>query len=106
MSKRRIIAFAVCYLVLVMVGMFVGLELTMDRFDQGGELTFVEQSASLGASVLLAPADQIWAFIGRDRFGPVGQWLLLIGNALLWGLLAEVVYPIFREKFGGSVTNR
>jgi hypothetical protein len=97
MSKRRIIAFAACYLVVVIGCMVVGLELTMHRFEQGGEPGLAEQSVSLGASVLLAPADQIWAFIGRERFGPAGQWLLLIGNALLWGLLAEVVYSIVRD---------
>lgn len=102
MSKRRIIAFAVCYLAVVTVCVGVGLELTMDRFDHGGDPTYVEQGVSLGASLLLAPADQVWAFIGRDRFGPAGQWLLLIGNALLWGLLAEVIYGILRDKFKPS----
>lgn len=99
MSKRRIIAFACCYLLVVAVCVIFGFEFTMTRFEQGGEPAYVERGASLGASLLLAPADQIWAFIGRDRFGPGGQWLLLIGNALLWGLAVEIAFTAIRDRF-------
>ncbi len=98
MSKRRVIAFAGCYLVVVALCVIFGFEFTMARFEQGGDPTYAEQGVSLGASLLLAPADQIWAFIGRDRFGPAGQWLLLIGNALLWGLAVEVAYTAIRDR--------
>lgn len=97
MSKRRIIAFAACYLAVVVVCMVAGFELTLEQSAQGGEAARAQQSPSLGASLLLAPADQIWSFIGRDRFGPFGQWLLIMGNALLWGLAAEMIYTSVRD---------
>ncbi len=99
MSKRRIMAFASCYLIVVALCVVFGFEFTMARFDEGGEPTYIEQGASLGASLLLAPADQIWAFIGRDRFGPGGQLILLFGNALLWGLAGEITYTAVRDQF-------
>ena len=99
MSKRRIIAFAGCYLIVVALCVTFGFEFTMARFEQGGEPVYVERGASLGVSLLLAPADQIWAFIGRDRFGPGGQWLLLTGNALLWGLAVEIGFTTLRDRF-------
>ena len=101
MSKRRIIAFSVGYLAVVAACLAVGFELTMDRFDHGGEPTLVEQGTAVGASVLLAPADQIVGFLGRERFGPAGQWLMLLGNALLWGFAAEVAYTLIRDKIRG-----
>ncbi len=76
----------------------LGFELTMGRFDHGGAPSLMEQGLALGTNVLLTPADQLWSFLGRERFGPVGQWLMLLGNAVLWGSICEAAFSYLREK--------
>lgn len=98
MSKRRIFAFAVCYLLLVLVALLVDIQLGLERFDTGGEASRPEQIANFAVSIFLAPADQLWAFIGRERFGPIVQWVMIVGNAALWGILTEAVFSHYHGK--------
>lgn len=99
MSKQRICAFALCYLTAVVCVSALGLDLPLVRADQGAGSATLQQGATIGSSVLLAPADQVVAFIGRERFGPLGQWTLLLLNALLWGWACEYFYSAARERF-------
>jgi len=98
MNKRRIIAFAACYMVLVVACLALDVQLGLGWLDRGGEAVDTERVENLAVSVLLAPADQLWSYIGRERFGPVIQWLMIAGNAMLWGMLTEAVFSHFHKK--------
>lgn len=102
MNKRRIIVFAACYLALVVVCLAVDVQLGLGWLDQGGETAAPERMENLAVSVFLAPADQLWDFIGRERFGPMIQWLMIAGNAVLWGMLTEAVFSYFYRKRASS----
>lgn len=96
MSKRRIALFAAAYLALVVACVASGLEFPLAELHDGGEPQ--ADATSLATSLLLAPADQLWAFLGRSRFGPIAQWVMIAGNAVLWGVLLEAFYGATRQK--------
>ncbi len=98
MNKRRVCVFAACYLALVVTCVFTDVQLDLGWFEQSAEATAPERTENLAVSVLLAPADQLWSFIGRERFGPVIQWLMVAGNAMLWGFLTEAVVSHIKSK--------
>ena len=96
MSKLRIALFAAAYLALVVGCVVSGLEIPFAQLHDGGGPQ--PDGTNLATSLLLAPADQLWAFLGRSRFGPIAQWVMIAGNAILWGVLFEALYGAARDR--------
>ena len=91
---RLTLLLAGLHLILALGSFWIGFSSGMERFDAGTpiEASPFEATASVISKVLLQPMLGIWNLIFVGRSSPAFlQWLAILLNSLLWGIVVAVV---------------
>jgi hypothetical protein len=98
-SRKRaaivIALFALLHFILSAGAFMVSFGAAMNQFDFGGQPTAVERLAERMASILFFPGYQ-FATAANIHNNAV-EWLLVLGNSLLWGAALYGVFIVVRR---------
>jgi hypothetical protein len=96
-----VIGLSVLHFVAGFAAFATALELVWNRFDSDEGPSFLEKTCELAADVLWFPWIQLASALNIQ--GGVLEWILLISNSLLWGLLLygmwRVSAPYFKRPY-------
>ena len=74
------------HLLLSILCFAISFDMTMDRFDNGGSVTFVERCADAASAVLNFPLVTWLLSAPPKNIAPRSQDILIVLNSLLWGV--------------------
>jgi len=84
---RRIIAFSILHLIVLLTSIVVFFGLGMDRFDTGIlKETPLESVTGFLSDILGFPGMYLWSACASKNLSNIIEWLVFIGNSILYSI--------------------
>ena len=98
MSKKRILVFSVLHLVITFGCVMFSFGAGMDRFDNPRDPTLIEKAFEYITQILMSPLYWLWTpWMSKNVHNSI-EWILLLLNSGLWGLVIEHFYSKFKLR--------
>lgn len=96
MRRRRfivaVVTLSAAHLVIALTSLAVGFSIGIDRFGSG-DAGLLERSANSLAEVLFLPGSYVYRW--APRLSGLAEWTMILGNSLLWGVVAASIMAVF-----------
>jgi len=95
---KRIILFSILHFIMLLLCITISFSLGMDRFETGiVKETLLEDVARNLSGILGFPGMYIFTALPRKDLSSIIQWLFVISNSILWGVVLSYVYTQLRR---------
>ncbi|MCI0332637.1 MAG: hypothetical protein L0228_05380 [Planctomycetes bacterium] len=76
----------------------ISFSLGMDRFDDGGDPSFIEKLSNIAVNILWFPA---WLVADAvNLHNDLAEWALVIGNSVIWGIASFGILATIARVYG------
>lgn len=90
---KRAVGFSIAHFLVLAVCFITAFTLSMERFDKGDvNESAVEYMTGSLANTLMAPVMYIWTSWASKNLHNAFEWILLIANSALWGVVLAYVF--------------
>ncbi len=94
---KKVITFSMLHLIILLLCIIESFSLAMDRLDTGEQATILESITSTLSAILGFPGIYLWTPWASKNLSNIIEWLVLIGNSILWGILLAYAYTFIKQ---------
>lgn len=96
---KRTVIFGIIHLLVLAMCFLAAFTLSMERFDTGNaSQSTAEYITGLVTNILMAPGKYVWTSWSSKNLHNAFEWLLVIVNSGLWGMVLAILYTKIKKS--------
>lgn len=100
---KKIVVFSILHLTVLLLCITVSFSLGLDHFDTGEQATLLESITSTLSAIFSFPGTYLWTPWASKNLSNIIEWLVFIGNSILWGILLAYIYTFIKQRIKSKV---